>query len=142
MIADDRRKPSVVDEAVEDFSILLSFDDQVADGNHAVIPLQVDQLEEIDQLVETAMNVSDYNSSTHDYLIKQMVYRVIRPICETCGYDICARRAQVGFRNCIGQANRAHAGRPRRFDAGWCILDHQTLARQQREFPVGSKPIV
>ena len=67
MIADDGKKSSIFNETVENFPILFSFDNEVANCDDAIISLEIYQIEKIDQLIVTTMNVSNDDSSMHSF---------------------------------------------------------------------------
>src|SRR5713226_8872013 len=68
-----------------------------------------------------------------DGLAKQMMHRVDAPVRETRGDDIGAGCAQIIFRNCVRQTDRAHAGGARSLNSRGSVFDHQTLTRLKRQ---------
>src|ERR1700730_834641 len=95
-IANYRRKPMVLDEEIQNLAILLTFDDEIADRNNAIVCPHFDQLEQILQLVKTAVYITNYDCAAHlSFLIKQMVYRVGGTVGQVGCDDISLRVAQL-----------------------------------------------
>lgn len=70
----------IVDEEIEDFAVLWPFRDQIADGDDAIVRLEIDRVEQIHQLIVATVNVADCDRSAHKESIKQMMYRVDIPV--------------------------------------------------------------
>ena len=65
MISNYRREPSVTTEEIEYLLILIALYDEVAHGDYSVFASQIDLSQERDELVVTAVYVTDDDCAAH-----------------------------------------------------------------------------